>query len=307
MTAPIVLRDDRWRIGVVPQIGGGLTECIFGGQPLLQRVAHRSLSSTAVELCYFPLVPFSNRIRNSRFSFEGRTVHVRPNVPDYPHAIHGHGWLAEWRVLHADAARCTLSFEHAASDHWPWRYRVLQTFAIGATSLTITLTLTNEATTTMPAGLGFHPFFPKPDAAHLAANARRLWNGPAEEFPSRSVDLPSELDFERSRPVREARGIDHCFSGWSGHAVIRWADAPYRVELDADERLAHFLLYVPKDRDFFCLEPVSHAVNAFNFPRSEEHATLGLPPTHELSATLAIRCERRGSQFRRCVEHRSER
>jgi aldose 1-epimerase len=290
----IVLRDPHWRVAIVPQIGGSLTECVFGGQPLLQPVAQRSLSSTVVEVCYFPLVPFSNRIRDSRFLFQGRPIHVRPNLPDYPHAIHGHGWLAEWRVLHADAARCALSFEHAATDDWPWRYRVLQTFAIDATSLTIALTLTNEGATTMPAGLGFHPFFPRPDAARLTAKAHRLWNGPAEEFPNRSVDIPPNRDFERSRPVREARGMDHCYSGWSGHAVIEWPDAPYRIDINADERLGHFLLYVPEDRDFFCLEPVSHAVNAFNFPVSDEHAAIGLLPGHNLLAKLSIECERLG-------------
>ena len=144
----------------------------------------------------------------------------------------------------------------------------------------------------MPAGVGFHPFFPKPGTARLEAVAHRLWKGSAEEFPSRSAAIPPELDFERSRPVRDACGIDHCYSGWNRHAAIEWPDARYRIALHADGRLDHFVLYVPQDRDFFCIEPVSHAINAFNFPGSNEHVALALAPGQERSATLTLHCER---------------
>jgi aldose 1-epimerase len=289
LSEPIVLRDHQWRIRILPAFGGGLDECVFREQALLQSVDPES-SLAAVELCYFPLVPFSNRIRNGRFSFEGRTVDVGPNLRNHSHAIHGHGWQAPWRVLHADASQCTLVYEHAASARWPWRYRVLQTFAIDGAALTITLTLTNEAATRMPTGLGFHPFFARPGTARLAAAASRLWNGRAEEFPSRSIDVPAELDFAVSRAVREARGVDHCYSGWDGTAAIDWPDAPHRLLLEAGRELGHFLLYVPENRDFFCFEPVSHAINAFNYPAAEENAALGLAPAQELSATMTLRC-----------------
>jgi aldose 1-epimerase len=290
MTAPIVLRDDQWRTRILPHLGGGLDECVFRGQALLQPVAQQ-FSSAAIELCYFPLVPFANRIRSSRFSFDGRTIDLEPNLRDHPHAIHGHGWQAAWRVLSADASQCTLVYEHAASAHWPWRYRVLETFAIAGAALAITLTLTNEAATRMPAGVGFHPFLPRWGTARLTAAASRFWNGSAQEFPSHSVDVPAELDFEAARPVSDARGVDHCYSGWDGSAAIDWADAPYRLSLETNGDLEHFLLYVPEDRDFFCFEPVSHPVNAFNYPESDEHAALGLAPSQELSGTLTLRCD----------------
>jgi aldose 1-epimerase len=290
MTAPIVLRDHQWRVRILPQFGGCLDECAFREQAMLQPVEQRS-SLAAVELCYFPLVPFSNRIKNSRFSFEGRTIELEPNLRDHPHAIHGHGWQAKWRVLRADASQCALVYEHPASDRWPWRYRALQTFCIDGAELAITLTLTNEAASRMPAGIGFHPFFAKTGTARLSAAASRLWNGPAQEFPSQTVGVPDELDFAVSRPVGSARGVDHCFSGWDGRATIEWPDAPFRLALDVGGALEHFLLYVPEGRDFFCFEPVSHPINAFNDPASEEHTALGLAPAQELSATLTLRCD----------------
>ena len=47
----------------------------------------------------FPLVPYSNRIREGRFSFRDRAVVVPLNRPPERHAIHGHGWQAGWRPI----------------------------------------------------------------------------------------------------------------------------------------------------------------------------------------------------------------
>ena len=46
----------------------------------------------------FPLVPFSNRIRNAAFRFRGRVIQLPQNFRPEPHAIHGHAWRAPWRV-----------------------------------------------------------------------------------------------------------------------------------------------------------------------------------------------------------------
>jgi aldose 1-epimerase len=125
----------------------------------------------------------------------------------------------------------------------------------------------------------------------LHAAARRVWRGPAYEFPRDCIDVPWELDFTRARPVQEARGIDHCYSGWSGNAAIDWPSEPHRVTLASAAPLEHLLVYVPADREFFCVEPVSHPVNALNFPAAHEHAPRALDPGQELAARVTLRCE----------------
>lgn len=83
--------------------------------------------------------------------------------------------------------------------------------------------------------------------------------------------------------------MDHCYSGWSGRAEIQWSDAAFRVALAVDDAIAHFMLYVPEDRDFFCFEPVSHAINAFNFPESAENAAIAMVPGAELATRMTLR------------------
>src|SRR5262244_154359 len=47
----------------------------------------------------FPLVPYSNRIREGRFSARGRSLIQPLNWPPERHAIHGHGWQTPWKLI----------------------------------------------------------------------------------------------------------------------------------------------------------------------------------------------------------------
>jgi aldose 1-epimerase len=290
MAAGVVLRDDSWHVRVLPERGGGLAECTFRGQPILAPVRQQD-SWPEAELSYFPLVPFSNRIANSRFSFEGRVIRLEPNVPGYAHALHGQGWQSEWHVVDATASECTVAFEHAASDRWPWDYRATQTFKLDANALHVKLALRNLAAARMPGGLGFHPFFGGAESALLTAAAACVWTGNAAEFPRDAGNVPPALDFGCARAVRHARGVDRCYSGWRRNAAIEWPDAAYRVSLFGDEALAHFMLYVPRDRDFFSIEPVSHVVDAVNFPRGDPNGARVLDAGEEFSAAIALRVD----------------
>jgi aldose 1-epimerase len=283
----LVLRGAAWRVRVQAHLGGSLAACEFRGQAILAPVREPS-PWPGVELCYYPLVPFANRIENGRFSFEGREIRLEPNVPGYPHALHGQGWQAEWRVVDASSTGCALALDHPASARWPWDYRATQTFAIEAKALVVKLAVCNRSAARMPAGLGFHPFFPHSGSACLTARATNLWSGDAAEFPRHMGRVPPALDFTHGRPIRDARGLDRCYSGWRGRAQIHWKGAAYRVAIAADEPLAHLMLYVPRDRDFFCVEPVSHVVDALNLAPSGPNAMLALEPGQELAVSMTL-------------------
>ena len=283
----VVLRDAAWRVRVQPRLGGSLAACEFRDQTILASVREPAPWPGA-ELCYYPLVPFGNRIANSRFTFDGREISLEPNLRDYPHAIHGQGWQAEWQVVDASPTACEIAFEHTSSARWPWDYSATQTFAIATKALVVSLTLRNRSAIRMPAGLGFHPFFPQSDLARLTSSAAGLWSGDAAEFPRRMGRVPPAFDFARGRPVRDARGLDRCYSGWRRRAEIDWPAAAYRVAIAAEEPLAHMMLYVPRDRGFFCVEPVSHVVDALNFASGHPNAMLALEPGQELSASMTL-------------------
>src|SRR4051812_31065264 len=82
----------------------------------------------------FPLVPFSNRIRDGRFTFRGREIVLRPNMAGDPSPLHARGCLAPWDVENPGRAHAELVFRHTAGE-WPWDYEARQHFALDADGL----------------------------------------------------------------------------------------------------------------------------------------------------------------------------
>src|SRR5260221_9862012 len=66
----------------------------------------------------FPLVPYSGRIRDGRFTFAGRQVALPLNFPPARHSIHGHGWQAPWSVAEVAPDRAVLDYPYGAGE-WP--------------------------------------------------------------------------------------------------------------------------------------------------------------------------------------------
>src|SRR5512133_3651317 len=101
--SPVRLTAGALRVEIAPAVGGSLARFDGGwrdgprqgrvdwlrpaGEEGLQRRDPLAMAS-------FPLVPFCNRIRNGRASFEGREIHFPPNHPAQasPHPLHGLGW-----------------------------------------------------------------------------------------------------------------------------------------------------------------------------------------------------------------------
>ena len=109
------LRAGGWNIVVAPSLGGSLLSCEHDGFPVLRPTIQATRSGVSpFDCCHFPLIPFSNRIKNGSFVFRGTPIQLARNIAGEPHAMHGHGWQASWCVVERNDAGCTLSFRHAA-------------------------------------------------------------------------------------------------------------------------------------------------------------------------------------------------
>ena len=142
----------------------------------------------------------------------------------------------------------------------------------------------------MPCGLGFHPFLPKADGARLQFEAAHVWDGNAGAFPRKRVAIPAALDFRDGPRVSDRQGTDHCFDGWQGRATMRF-EAPARsLLLEGSEATRFLIVYIPENADYFCVEPVTHAVNAMNLPDAAESGLWMLEPRATREISMTIRC-----------------
>lgn len=247
------------------------------------RPAPDSAAPAPTDTGCFPLVPYSNRIRDGRFSFQGRRYRLARNFGDSPHSIHGHGWTRGWQVAGHNGSSLALAYDHA-DDDWPAAYRAEQRFALQDGALSITLSLTNTGTADMPAGLGLHPYFPRSPQCRLSAAVEGMWKTDAEVMPTELIkaDLSAGL-----RPAETA--LDNGFTGFAGKAVIDWPERQASLALRADPALAFLVVFTPPGEDFFCVEPVSHCTDAVNLAAARDDTGLRvLRPGETFAASLEL-------------------
>ena len=230
----------------------------------------------------FPLVPYANRIAFGRFGWDGGAYRLPLNFGDHPHSIHGVGWQRPWAVDGADVASVRLSLAHDGSGGWPFAFDAVQTFALEADALTVTLRVANRHSGPAPAGLGLHPFFPRPVGASVRFTAETVWLNDATALPVRSVPVPSGWDHAGGLAVGTDT-LDNCFSGWTGTAFLGLGAVGLRIE--ASPVFGHLQVYTPPEQDFFCVEPVTHRPDAIN----HEAGMAVLAPGDSLEGTVVFR------------------
>jgi aldose 1-epimerase len=236
----------------------------------------------------WPLVPYSNRIRDARFAWRGRTIELARDHLSGDHAIHGHGWRRPWKVVSADAACAVLAQRHLPDGFWPFAYHARQEFALTADGLALTMSIENIGDEPMPAGLGHHPYFRRAPDTRLRVGLDAMWEGDAACFPRRRVAVPAEYDFKIARPV-DPIDLDAVFVGWSRPARIEWPDAGLALEIAADALYDRLIVFIPAGRDVFAVEPVSHDTDAVNRATDADHGLACLAPGETLSGRMAFR------------------
>lgn len=236
------------------------------------------------ELSCFPLVPFCNRIEDGRFVWQGRQIQLSPNAADEEYPLHGVGWQATWNVVERKAEQVILSLRHERAE-WPWAFETQQRIVLSDAALELCLSLTNTDSSEMPAGLGWHPYFPLTPQTRFTAEVERKCETNARSIPTRLVPVPKGGIFGGA--TLYGNPLDNTFLGWQGTATIEQADPPLSIQMTAQPLPAALAIYIPPDSAFLCVEPVTHAPNVLNDPECALPMR-GLQPGERMELTLRI-------------------
>jgi aldose 1-epimerase len=250
---------------ILPEIGGGLSNWRIGDQDMFRCATQSAMAARdPLGLATFPLVPFSNRIGNGMFDWNGETIAIEKNFAPEPHAIHGVGWKRAWRVERHSDSSVTLILSHSPDANWPWAFEARQVVTLDKTGLTLALSARNLSAQAVPLAFGHHPYFDVAGAT-MAFAAERMWTTGSDGLPSGTVKPDGQFDFSLPQPVK-GRDIDHCYAGIAGRARITWSGRRFALEVTSTPPMAAAVVYIPKGGDAFCFEPVPHITNALNLP-----------------------------------------
>jgi aldose 1-epimerase len=246
------------------------------------------------------LFPFPNRIRDGRFTWEGRTYQLPIDDPAKKNAIHGFACRHPWRVAShgADAASAWITGVFRCSQDapdsralWPADHEIRLTYRLAAGSLRLEAEVYNPDRIGMPFGLGYHPYFRMPflsagtaDDCLLTVPARSFWKLEESLPTGERLPVDASCDLNRPRPYGSLH-VDTILTD----APAAQGDLPERAALQgapgASLRLhwgAEFrdiVIFTPPHRQAFCVEPYTCVTDAVNLQaRGVEAGWLVLPP-----------------------------
>jgi aldose 1-epimerase len=259
------------------------------------------------------LFPFPNRIRDGRFTWDGRAYQLPLNDPSGKNAIHGFACRHPWRVVNqgadANCAWITGQIRGALDapecrDLWPADYQLTLTIRLGLNRLRLEAEVFNPDTKPLPFGLGYHPYFKLPfssdgDAGNclLQVPARSYWpltdslpNGdcvpvdPARDLntPRRFGDLKLDDVLTDITTSEGADGLREC-------GTIQ-GDAKRSLRMYCSPTFRELVVFTPPHRQAFCVEPYTCATDAINLQAGGIDAGwLTLAPGQGCSAVVELR------------------
>ncbi|MEP7058217.1 MAG: aldose 1-epimerase [Caldimonas sp.] len=265
------------RLALRPDLGGAIAGLWHRDVPILRSTEPVALGGARQAGCY-PLVPYSNRLAFRRFRWKGADYTTEPNFDDSPHSLHGVGWMRPWEIVSSNAVEVVLRLRHPGDADWPFAFEASQYLTLSPAALSVQMVFTNTAVIAQPVGLGWHPYFVKRPRSRLHIDLAERWDADVTQLPIRKVAQPGidsdvvHLDF------------DNCFEGWRGPARIR--DEKFSLQLTSS--LPYLVVFTPQDRDYFCVEPVSHVSNAIHMADPVAHGLRSVAPGASIDAAMKL-------------------
>ena len=278
MNPSFELRAGALHLALRPDLGGCIAGLWHRDTPVLRSTEPALLAAARSSGCY-PLVPYSNRLGYRRFRWKGQDYATQPNFdPDSPHSLHGVGWMRAWEIESSGAHEVVLHHRHEGDADWPFAFEARQYFALTPQVLSVQMVFTNTAAIAQPVGLGWHPYFPKRTRSRLHIELASRWDADATQLPVRKVAQPG-IDADVSHLA-----FDNCFEGWRGPARIR----DEKVSLQLSSSLSYLVVFTPQDKDYFCVEPVSHVSNAIHMADPAAHGLRTVAAGESIDAAMTI-------------------
>lgn len=268
---PVVLENGRLRVVIDPENGARqMAFAVKHSGTWLNVSPDGRVPDASAKYCNWMMLPYSNRIENGKFRFEGREYQLKNGAS---HSIHGDARNRPWKIAarKSDLLKCTLRTADFPDFNWPWPMEIDAEFALEENVFAQRLVIRNRGSTTMPAGFGWHPYYLRSltaadESVLLQANFRGVYPDTNGNCIPAGPPAPPTADFDFSKPfaIPRDRKYDHCMSGYDGKGTIEWPKSGVRLSYDCSKNVTHLVFYNPPDKPYFAVEPAANANNGVN-------------------------------------------
>jgi aldose 1-epimerase len=246
------------------------------------------------------LMPWPNRVRDGRWTFDGATLQLDITEPRYDNALHGLLRNAPYRVLTRSEAAITLTAQVFPQNGYPFHLDTAVHYALHNDRLAVTHTVTNIGAVAAPVAIGAHPFLTIGDVPtdqltltvaaqrHITVDERLnpIGSRPVAGTPYdlRAGRVVADLDLDDAWSDLDIidGGSTHSLTAPDGRTVSLWADDQHNyLQVFTTRRYPDGGRHVTA----VAVEPMTAPADAFN----SGEGLKWLAPRQQWSVSWAIR------------------
>jgi aldose 1-epimerase len=269
-------------VGIAPKLGSNLFRFRAGTHDLLHYTPEmlKRMDFTGD----FVLWPFPNRVRDKRYTYQGRAYSLEEVHRPQGNAVLIHGlvfdrpWQYEQPVATAEGASVTtyvdINKDAPYYESYPFESRLSITYTLTQNGVTITYQVHNKGTRDLPFGFALHPYFsllsgPEETLVSLPANV--VMEADDDLLPTgRLFDVNKVMyemyDLRTPVPVGHLK-LDHVYTTLhkAEPAVINYKKQGIQLQISGSDDFTHIVIYTPPGAPSFCVEHQTCSTDAINF------------------------------------------
>ena len=254
------------------------------------------------------LFPFPNRIREGKFSFEGKDYQFDVPEPG-ANSIHGLVLNRPWTVEDAAAddengAQLVSVIKCAdfpdAIRQYPFPFELKVTYALKDGVLSMVTEAKNAGEKNMPIGYGIHPYFRAPLSKStdpknclITVPVRKYWE--LKDFlpTGRILEATGKYDLKDGVTAADMQFddvfTDLIMTDGVSRCVIDDKEARMRMILESDDTFREMVIYTPPGRPDVCFEPYTCPTDAINLEkRGIDAGIIVLKPGDSMLCTVKV-------------------
>jgi aldose 1-epimerase len=272
---------------IITEVAAGIRVYSVGGMHLVEPFPAESSPPKGAGIV---LVPWPNRIRDGRWTYQGAVQQLALTEPAKGNASHGLLRSFPYREAARSAHSVTLEAPVFAQAGYPFQLDTSVTYTLAADGLEVTHVLRNAGSTDAPVAVGAHPYLrigdvPSGDlvltvdaSTHIDVDDRMNAVGESTvdgtALDLRAGRLVHELDLDDGfggvgsngtgtpgGTAPSARRVEHSLAARDGRTVALWGD----------EHMRYVQVFTPRNfpgadgpRQAVAIEPMTAPANAFN-------------------------------------------
>ncbi len=265
-------------------LGGSLQELSINDKSIIKTLDNMDYETSYASSVLFP---FSNRIKEGKYTFGENEYLLETNEKEEKNALHGLVYNKTFKVITKEIteahASATLEYKETHKPKgFPFNYSISLKYTLTDTDLKLKVSVKNTDTKPFPFNIGWHPYFSSSDLynSFIGIKSNKKFVVDKAMIPIKTTDI----SLDESLQIKD-NSFDDCFILNKNNVNFKTPD--YEIELSTSYKENYLQIYTPKDRNHIAIEPTTAPANSFN----NNYGLQILKPkeTHKISWMINLR------------------